>query len=239
MSYFILKSTGYVLTRSTVQPITNIERETEGFKYNTKVYLDKIAVIMNNPIHIIANNKLSHIIPIEEDEDFILEYRNSTLNNNLLEPGSDSKSTSINFYNKNNEATPNTVGDTYLNSEIALPRIAHDHPQLTRVSKIMKDFDGNPIGIANTNQILDTCQYLVEFLDEHEEAIHANLIAEYMYARVDEDSHRNLLLDKIVDHRNDPNLIVNENDSYFVPRKSHARTLNSFCLVLACNAVPQ
>ena len=24
-----------------------------------------------------------------------------------------------------------------------------------------------------------------------------------------------------------------------VPRKSHARTLNSFCLVLACNAVPQ
>ena len=78
----------------------------------------------------------------------------------------------------------------------------------------MKDFDGNPVGIANANPILDTRQYLVEFLDEHEEAIHANLIAEYMYARVDEDSHRNLLLDKIVDHRNDPNLTVDENDSY-------------------------
>ena len=74
MSNFILKPTGYVLIRSTVQPITNIERETDGFKYNTKVYLDKIAVIMNNLIHIIANNNLSLIISIEEDKDFILEY---------------------------------------------------------------------------------------------------------------------------------------------------------------------
>ena len=128
MSYFILKSTGYILTRSTVQPITNIERDTDGFKYNTKVYLDRIAVIMNKLIHIIVNNKLFHIIPIEEDKDFILEYRNSTLNNNLLEPDSDSKSTSINFDNKNNDPTPDTVG-------IALPRIGHDHPQLAGYQK--------------------------------------------------------------------------------------------------------
>ena len=32
VSYFILKPTGYVLTRSTVQPITNIEREIDGFQ---------------------------------------------------------------------------------------------------------------------------------------------------------------------------------------------------------------
>ena len=78
------------MTRSTVQPITNIEREKDGFKYNTKLYLDKIAIIMNNPIHIITNNIFFHIIPIEESKDFILEYRNSTLNNNILEPDSDS-----------------------------------------------------------------------------------------------------------------------------------------------------
>jgi len=137
---------------------------------------------MNNPIHIIANNKLYHIISIEEDKDFILEYRNSILNNNLLEPDFDSKSISINFDNKNNEATSDTVGDIYLNSEKALPRIGHDHPQLVRVSKRVKDVEGNPLGIANTNPILNTRQYLVEFLDGHEEAIHANLIAEHMYA---------------------------------------------------------
>ena len=78
----------------------------------------------------------------------------------------------------------------------------------------MKDLDSNPIGIANTNPILDTSQYLAEFLDGHEEAIHANLTTEYIYAQVNEDGHRNLVLDEIVDHRCDPNLVVAENDSY-------------------------
>ena len=78
----------------------------------------------------------------------------------------------------------------------------------------MKDFDGNPVGIANANPILDTRQYLVEFLDGHEEAIDANLVAEHMYAQVDEEGNRHLLLDEIVDHRCDPNLAVTENDSY-------------------------
>ena len=65
MSYFILKSNGQVLTRSTVQPITNIEMNTDSFKDVSKVYLENISIIMNNPVHIISNNKLSHIIPIE------------------------------------------------------------------------------------------------------------------------------------------------------------------------------
>ena len=89
MPYFILKSTGCVLTRSTVQPITNIEMKTDRFKDIAKVYMEKIYIIMNNPINIISNNKLSHIIPIEQDEEFILEHRNSILNNNLLKPSSD------------------------------------------------------------------------------------------------------------------------------------------------------
>ena len=224
------------MTRSTVQPITNIEREKDGFKYNTKLYLDKIAIIMNNPIHIITNNIFFHIIPIEESKDFILEYRNSTLNNNLLEPGSDSKSTSINFYNNNNEATPDTVGDTYLNSEIALPRIGHNHPQLARVSKRIKNFDGNLVGMANTNPILDTRQYLVEFLDEHEEAIHTNLTADHMYAQVDEESRQNFLLDETVDHRCDPNLAVSESDSYLssnTGQKSRIRTIEGWDVLLS------
>jgi len=192
--------------------------------------LDRIAVIMNKLIHIIVNNKLFHIIPIEEDKDFILEYRNSTLNNNLLEPDSDSKSTSINFDNKNNDPTPDTVG-------IALPRIGHDHPQLARVSKRMKGFDGNPVGVVNTNPILDTHQYLVEFLDGHEEAIHTNLIAEHMYAQVDEKSHRYLLLDEIVDHRCDPHLAAAESDSYLsnnTGQKSRIRITEGWDLLVSC-----
>ena len=144
--------------------------------------MEKISIIMNNPIHTIANNKLSRIIPIGQDKDFILKHMNSILNNHIIQSGSNPQSKSVPFVTKNIKVAPDTVGDIYLNSEIALPRIGCEHPQLARESKIMKDVASNPIGTANNNPILDTHQYLVEYLDGYEEAIHANLIAKHMYA---------------------------------------------------------
>ena len=188
--------------------------KTDRFKEISKVFMENISIIMNDSIHIISNNKLSQIIPIEQDEDFILEHRNFILNNHLLQHGSDSQSKSVTFAAKNVEVTPDTVGDTYLNSEIALPHIDHEYPQLARVSKRMKNFAGNSIGTANKNPILDTRQYLVEYFDGHEEAMHTNLITEHMYAQVDEDGHIFSLLTKRVDHRYNPYTTVKEENSY-------------------------
>ena len=78
----------------------------------------------------------------------------------------------------------------------------------------MKNVADNPIGTANNNPILDTRQYSVEYLDGHEEAMYANLIAEHMYTQVDEYGHRFLLLDEIIYHRCNPNTTVKEKDSY-------------------------
>ena len=78
----------------------------------------------------------------------------------------------------------------------------------------MKNFAGNSIGTANKNPILDTRQYLVEYFDGHEEAMHTNLITEHMYAQVDEDGHIFSLLTKRVDHRYNPYTTVKEENSY-------------------------
>ena len=43
--------------------------------------------------------------------------------------------------------------------------------------------DGNPIGRADANPILDTREYIVEFEDGDEAELNANLIAEAMYAQ--------------------------------------------------------
>ena len=40
-----------------------------------------------------------------------------------------------------------------------------------------KDHNGNPIGRSNSNPVLDTCQYMVEFEDGAQEHYTANLIA--------------------------------------------------------------
>ena len=42
---------------------------------------------------------------------------------------------------------------------------------------------------------------MVQFVDGHEAAMRANQIAENLFAQVDEDGNRFVLLDKIVDHR--------------------------------------
>ena len=41
-------------------------------------------------------------------------------------------------------------------------------------------------------------------MDGHEEGLQANLIAEYMFSNVNEEGHRQLLLDKIINHCNIP-----------------------------------
>ena len=60
--------------------------------------------------------------------------------------------------------------------------------------------DGQVIGQANDNPILDMRKYVIEFPDGHELAYTANLIAENMYTRCDIHRNQYLLLKAIFYH---------------------------------------
>ncbi len=70
-----------------------------------------------------------------------------------------------------------------------------------RVTAQKRDVDGNPMGRANTNPILDTREYTVTFNDGDVTNLTANLIAESMYAQCDPDGNQYVLLDSLTDHR--------------------------------------
>ena len=110
--------------------------------------------------------------------------------------------------------TPDTVGDPYLQSELAIPRIGFDSPQLAKVTKRKKSDSGEPIGTAHDNPLLDTRTYIVEYLDGHEEAMHTNLIAEHMYSQVNTNGERFLLLNEITDHRCDDSKVITLTNSF-------------------------
>ena len=74
----------------------------------------------------------------------------------------------------------------------------------------MKDHRGNPIGTANNKPILDTRMYEVEYADGHKQALSANVIVENVFASVDKEGHRHLLLDQILDHRRISEAIAKE-----------------------------
>ena len=81
------------------------------------------------------------------------------------------------------------------------------HPMHARVTKRLKDHKGNPIGQAHEHIKLDTRMYEVEFIDGHKQAMAANLIAENMFATVNKEGHRHLILDSIIDFRKNHNAI--------------------------------
>jgi hypothetical protein len=92
----------------------------------------------------------------------------------------------------NLEVTPE-IGDNYLSADILIPR--GGSMAKGRVKSRKRDADGNPIGRADANPILDTREYIVEFENGDEAELNANLIAEAMYAQCDPDGNQYVLLD--------------------------------------------
>ena len=80
---------------------------------------------------------------------------------------------------------------------------------LTRgqVTRRKRDANGNPIGRSHDSPALDTGSYIVEFDDNDQTELTANLIAKSMYAQCDPDGNQYFLLADIVDHRSTDNAI--------------------------------
>ena len=96
------------------------------------------------------------------------------------------------------EVTPE-AGDNYVSANVLLPR--GDTLARGRVIGRKRDTDGNPIGRAHSNPILDTREYMVEFEDGDVSELTANVIAQSMYEMCDENGDHVLILDTMIDHR--------------------------------------
>ena len=123
--------------------------------------------------------------PFGDDPDFQEEFNNVTSN----EKGKED----------NDHFTLDTY-DTYLNMELALPQGDSLEPRMARVTKRLKDANGIPIGTANDNPLLDMRMYEVEYLDGERTSLSANHIAENLFAQVDDEGNRQVLMKEIIDY---------------------------------------
>jgi hypothetical protein len=74
----------------------------------------------------------------------------------------------------------------------------------------LHDGNGNPIGIRNSNPLLVTREYKVTFQDGSSASYLANTIAENTYSQVDQEGRSFTLLDEIIDHEEDPDIVESE-----------------------------
>ncbi len=99
------------------------------------------------------------------------------------------------------EVTPE-IGDNYLSAELMLPK--GGVMVKGRVTACKRDRDGNPVGSANDNPILDTRSYIADFDDGNQTELTANMIAGSLYSQCDPDGNQYVLLEEIVDHQRLP-----------------------------------
>ena len=211
MSYWILTKECQVLSRTTVQRVTNLELQTDENITRCKAFNEATFDRLGNPEYFTADGK---VVPGDWqdyqgqfDAEFQDEFEN-VVNDKTLPDADD-------------EFTPDAYDDTYLNMELALPRSGGE-VEFAKVTKRLRDKDGLPIGTANDNPILDTRIYEVEFPDGHRSSLAANAIAENLYAQVDEEGNRHVLFDEIIDHRTNGKE-VKQQDAFVVASNGNKR----------------
>jgi hypothetical protein len=172
----ILKSNGQTVCRSTLWHLTNEETYCPIHLETRRVFDETIA---------------SHLGPNATDQDFPAKDLTPDFDHYDDDHDLDPDHGDL-------EVTPE-MGDNYLDAEISVLR--GGTPSKGRVTAQKRDKDGNPVGLANANPILDTREYTFTLDDGDETMMSANLIAEATYAQCDPDGNQYVLLDSIIDHK--------------------------------------
>ena len=213
MSYWILTSKGTVISRTTVWACTNLElKETEN-RQRCDEFDGIIREKLDDKGHVINSEGMTQPLdwsdyPLEDDPDFREEFYEVTSSDDIPEA---------------DDYTPEVGDDGYINMEVQVPRIGFEHPQRGRVTKRMKDANGNPIGRADDEHILfDTRLYEVEFPDGETLAMSANQISSNLFSQVNDDGERHILLKEIVDYRVN-STAVDKADAYVTTRSGQKR----------------
>ena len=106
---------------------------------------------------------------LEEDTEFSEEFKKVFNNADIPEV---------------DDFTPEVLEDTYMDTEIALPRYI-ECPEFYKSTKILQDANGIPIGRHHANYMLDTIVYEVEYLNVHKSSLATNTIDHNKLSQVD------------------------------------------------------
>ena len=208
MSYWILTDKGRVISCTTVQRLTKLEQETQEWSQRMDTYTNNIKQIVENVanVELITMDvpKWNQLSVRNYDEEFNEDFQ-KTINNELIKD--------VDEYFEAN--------DDYMNMEIGLQRGEHGDIQKGIVKKRAVDINGVPIGIPSNNPLMDTRQYEIEFNDGQIEVLPANIIAENILSRVDEESKRQSMMDEIIDHRSSNQAVRKENGYVHNPHNGY------------------
>ena len=188
MTRKILKENGKVVYRSTVRSLLPDEIADEDMKRRRKEFTKKVNKALGDGFK---------YADFENDPE--LEHLGTPIYPNYADDD-DGEAHVMPEYDDDPEPDADTY-DQYVGASVNLPM--GDQMLNAKVIGRKRMPDGSVIGRANSNPILDTRTYDVEFPDGQTAEVSANVIAQNMYAMCDVEGNQYLLLAGIVDHRKD------------------------------------
>jgi len=112
--------------------------------------------------------------------------------------------------NLNNEADPENPADFNRWISARIRTMRGDKPAIGTVKNRKRDQDGKYIGTWNSNPLLDTSVYLIEFDDGSIKEYMANQIAEEVFMAIDDEGFLVSELQEIVDHKKDGSAVYGD-----------------------------
>ena len=183
MTSKILKENGQVIYSSTYRAITGDEMQDPKEKAQREKFDANIARRLGKPL---TPKELKEIDPEAVTPEYEL-YEDDMEGNHQSIPDVD-------------DVTPEEL-DNYVGAEVNLP--FGGTMRAGRVKSRARNAAGELVGTQNSNPILDTRVYTVEFPEGEHAEVSANVIAEHMFSQCDPDGRQFQLLQSIVDHKSD------------------------------------
>ena len=112
------------------------------------------------------------------------------------------------------------LNDLLIHAAVLLPQ--GESIQQVKVKGRAMDIHGHPVGTYDSNPLLNSIVYDVEFPDGTLKQYLANIFAQNMYSQVDEHGHSKALLDCIVNFKRDGNAVSKE-DKYVFTKSGQRR----------------
>ena len=187
----IVNFRGRITSRTSVFPLTVSDHESEGVKKQKKIFEENLKRSLGKGYDALT--------PKEDTTPAFESYEHA------LEENKENIPSIVEADEIDHEAF-----DKYISARVCLPQ--GDTKSYGTVRRRKRDAEGQLIGRSNSNPIVDTAVYEVEFDNGDVENYSANLIAECVYSHIDSDGYTRHVISEIIDHRKD-NTAVRADDA--------------------------
>ena len=189
MPFWVLPISGIPVSATTLQRLTRTEQQTDKWQAIMTEYDATIDSKLDAQSAEISKVREQHItgtiLDLENnDPEFIRNFNRVIKNNHVLEADQPVP-----------DGLKSDVFDPYVTMEVGLPRGSDGSLKQAHVKRQCTDDDGKPIGVPNSNPLLDSREYKVVYLDVTTEVMTAKIIANNILSQVNNEGHRHMMLD--------------------------------------------